>query len=337
MKPRNWGEIKPVNAEMAFVKHGLGDNIYRLGVFRDLLLSSKHIKLLKIFAPDYFAPVAEFFFDKFGLSSRTKVYKFSEFEEKTDPRWIGVPDRNTGQFTSMRTHLKAYAQSAILNKVDLDGINGEPFRCKPEWLESIKKPYTGRTNYAVVCTGYTSAVREFRPSLINEIVDDLLKRGLTPVFLGKKDYYDGVEKYSIKYGSGVCYKKGIDLRDQTTILEAFKVINGAALVVGVDNGLMHIAYTTDTPVVGGFTTVSPNIRIPFAAKVLTIAPEGDCKFCQSDWHPMYWTEKEGNTYTHKSHDFLNCFHGDLQCVKNLQFKDFKHAIDTVLDDRVGWY
>lgn len=329
MRPRDWGSLHATELQMAFVLHGIGDNIYRLGVFRDLLKEAHHIKKLTLFSPNYFVEAARFFFDKFGLSERVVVHKWDEFETKYDPRIPGFSDRNTGDFTSMRTHLKAYAQAAILNKVDSEGLKGHPFHCWHDWLNEIDVPGLPFP-YAVVCTGYTSPTRAFHTGLTNSVLNYLERSKIKPVFLGKKQYFDGAKQYSINFEDGVLYEKGVDLRDKTTLLQAWRIIRDAAVVVGVDNGLMHVAYTTNTPVVGGFTTVDPRLRVPRGRNnVWPVVPPASCRYCQSDWHPMVWTEKNGNETLLKSHDFMDCWHDDFRCVKSLSAASFIEGIKNV--------
>jgi ADP-heptose:LPS heptosyltransferase len=61
-------------------------------------------------------------------------------------------------------------------------------------------------------------------------------------------------------------------------------------VVGMDSGPIHLAFATQTPVVCGFTTIQPNLRIPYRglAKTASVTPNIFCNFCESNWLLNTW-------------------------------------------------
>jgi ADP-heptose:LPS heptosyltransferase len=117
----------------------------------------------------------------------------------------------------------------------------------------------------------------------------------------------------------------MDLTNQTSLLEAGGLLAKAHLVLGVDNGLLHLAACSDVPILAGFTTVEPWLRTPVrqgvdAKDYWTLEPpeELDCRFCQSSWNFMGdWR-------------FTKCFYGDLACVKSLSAERWIERLEEIL-------
>lgn len=141
-------------------------------------------------------------------------------------------------------------------RVNLDGVKLPPNVDLPE-------------KYAVVCTGFTTEVRELLPEHVNKISDYLVEQGITPVYLGNKAAPNGMGHVIMpKFHEEVDYSKGIDLLNQTSLLQAAKVIEGSKCLVGLDCGLHHIAGCTDVPIVMGFSSLLAEHRLPYRNGVL---------------------------------------------------------------------
>jgi hypothetical protein len=96
----------------------------------------------------------------------------------------------------------------------------------------------------------------------------LRSKGLTPVLLGTTEKLDvGIPNDGIeaKISSEIDKSLFVDLTNKTTLVEALGVIQRAKAVVGVDNGLLHLAHCTDVPIVYGLSSLLPEHRIPYRA------------------------------------------------------------------------
>jgi ADP-heptose:LPS heptosyltransferase len=178
--------------------------------------------------------------------------------------------------------------------------------------------------YVVLTTGYTVGVREFKADSVNKIISFVKSKGYTPVFLGSEKTATGA-KHVIKgvFDDKVTYHSGLKLINQTTLLEAAKIMQGAKAVVGVDNGLLHVAGCTDTNIVAGYTTVAPQFRAPYRATNgvwMAVVPEESlaCRFCQSNTNFLYGV------------DYTKCFEKDLLCVKQMTADKFIAALEHIL-------
>lgn len=181
--------------------------------------------------------------------------------------------------------------------------------------------------YAVMATGYTSAVREWLPTHINKVADYLNSIGITPVYLGKKES-DNKTGHIIKatFKEEIDFSKGISLIDQTDLVQSAKIIQGAELIVGLDNGLLHIAACTDTKIVAGYTTVFKEHRLPYRNNELgyncfpveLTKEELPCISCQS-CQPFRF-----------NHDFKECWRGTKDCIQMLDSDKYIEAIKKAL-------
>jgi len=81
----------------------------------------------------------------------------------------------------------------------------------------------------------------------------------------------------------------IDLRGRLSIHQLKELIGAALLYVGIDSGTLHIAATTDTPVVSMFSSAHHALRMPLGrpehASFNAIQPAVPCYGCQSTIKP----------------------------------------------------
>jgi ADP-heptose:LPS heptosyltransferase len=115
------------------------------------------------------------------------------------------------------------------------------------------------------------------------------------------------------------FAKCFDMREQTTLLELRNILGHAAAVVGVDGGTLHLAGTTDVPIVFASGTTLPKHRyIPRHGdpefKIRYVGPRDlECYGCQSNWPlvTMHFTE---------------CAYGDNKCMDQLHPDDFINGL-----------
>lgn len=188
------------------------------------------------------------------------------------------------------------------------------------------------TPYAVVNPAYTAMTRSMPAEAFHEIKNYLLSRGVTPVLLGKKNFNNNKEgsesEYYAKLRGEMDFTDCVDLREQTTLLEATEIMRDAKLVYGVDNGLLHFAGCTEVPIIFGHTVTKVehrDIRRPKGiTHHITVPPEElACTACQSNVRNIVGL------------DYKYCLYQDYLCT-DLLFKDraalWKRAIDDILEE-----
>jgi hypothetical protein len=193
--------------------------------------------------------------------------------------------------------------------------------------------------YAVLTTNHTVKVRVLNEPAFYRIANYLTGvKGLHVVLLGKASTITGdingkataikSDEIEIDYKLLEHPEMLIDLRDETSLMETAAILARSQLVLGVDNGLIHLAASARAPkIVCGFTTVAPVHRVPSNYNdtdfFIVVPPESlTCRFCQSK-----------QILLSDQHDFRFCIKGNLQCVPLLTFDGpgmWKEAIDKAL-------
>ncbi len=159
--------------------------------------------------------------------------------------------------------------------------------------------------YVVFTPGGTTPTRQVPGAYWNPLIDFCLNRGLTPVFLGKNNM---TKEHKAIFPEGTEYDRGLDFRDQTTTLEAAAIMQHAAAVIGLDNGLLHLAACVPSNIVFGYNIAAPSQRRPvrrLPGRLIDITlskEELSCRHCQTHM-------KQQNLI-----NFRNCFYGDLKCL-----------------------
>lgn len=181
----------------------------------------------------------------------------------------------------------------------------------------------------VITTGFTSNTREWDAQSVNETVDYLLARGYTPVFLGKS-YTHAYKNDGIVGNFKADYDKAgtINLIDKTNLFEAHAIMHKSGMVLGLDNGLLHLAaLSEETKLIYGFTTVLPEHRLPYRKdemgyKCFVVAPTKEelrCIGCQSTY-----------TFAPPTHDFRDCFYTDYACIKLMKSNKWIDAFNKAV-------
>lgn len=161
--------------------------------------------------------------------------------------------------------------------------------------------------YVVLTPYYSHTNRRMTPKLFNFVKDHLVSRGIVPVLLGQESWAERRVNMDKEYDFSKC----VNLLNKTTLLQAGAVIKDAEMVIGVDNGLLHLAGMTETPIIYGYTIIGPEHRRPRrdVGTVIDIYPhpkELKCTFCLSQMR------------YHFGHDFNKCIYKDDMCTKALE-------------------
>lgn len=290
---------------------GLGDHIAALPVIKFAAKTAD----LTVYVPDYLVEFSR------KVLKGIRIHSFKEYAKRN--KSYHTVETLWKEHTSLRTHLTDYAATMILDKqLDPEEKNYLEFPVDDINLKKFKLP----KDYVVLTPGFTSSTRELLPKIVNEISDHIISKNLAVVFLGSEQALDEKEqKYRGNFNNQVDYSKGVNLINKTSINEACAIMGKAKIVVGLDNGLLHLAACTDVPIVGGFTTVEPKYRLPYRLNGLgwnyyvVIPPESlDCRFCQSKWTFVF------------EHNFTNCYYEDLKCVKQATSKDYIDQLEKIL-------
>lgn len=123
-------------------------------------------------------------------------------------------------------------------------------------------------------------------------------------------------QYDLKFGNldGCLY----DLTNQLSLHETAALISRSKAFIGVDAGPLHIASTTDTPIVGFFTSVRAEYREPKNRQVphINIASNIDCYGC---------VEKLPAPLTQ-----YHCGRGDDECTRRFSVDEIIEKLKTLL-------
>lgn len=180
--------------------------------------------------------------------------------------------------------------------------------------------------YVVFPVGATSDNKLFRASVMSPVLQWCLDNGYKPVLVGSRESrtnaitVDGkLEKLVIRDQAALIppelLAQCVDLIDKTTLLELRDICGHASAVVGVDGGTLHVAGTTEVPIVYASGTTLPKHRyIPrrgdphFAIRY--VGPRDlECAGCQSNWIMT-------------NIDFRFCAYQDNLCMTLLHPDDF---------------
>lgn len=300
-----------------------GDHIARLSAIEYIRKTQPHC-VIHLWVPDFFYPLAK------HLSDPSLIIKpFSKGDREFNKE---LPGRKTSSVShdTLKTHLVDHTFHVLANS--MGPIEDKNYlKLKPTKIDVSK--FDLPEKYVVVTTGFTAAVREFTPQSVNEVVLYIKSKGYEVVFLGSVKADVGAYDKAIigNFNTEIDYSQGLNLVNTTSLLEAGKIIAQAKTIVGVDNGLLHLAGTTDIPIVAGFTTVKPEHRAPYRNNELgwnffpVVPPESlACRFCQSNWDFVY------------NHDFRNCYYKEkkldteIKCTKSLTSDLFIAQLEKIL-------
>jgi ADP-heptose:LPS heptosyltransferase len=297
----------------AFNEGGLGDNIARLSAI-DYCVKNYNWVEPRLLVPEYFKGITQQQFPTIWVRT------FEEFERTHKLMPVTMVRSDIPQCSIIRHHLVEQAFNTMLDvKPEKEAYDYVKLNLSDVDVSQFNLP----EKYAVMTCMYTAKVREFPPQVVNEISDFLKETGITPVFLGKEEAKAG-NHHTIKGKTEVNMDQGLNLLNKTSLLEAAKIMQSSQCVIGLDNGLLHLAATTDAHIVAGFTTVDPLHRRPQRNGVEgwrfhEVTPELDCKFCQSKLNFVYDVL------------FTKCFQHHMKCVKEMKADPYINQIKKILD------
>ena len=122
-----------------------------------------------------------------------------------------------------------------------------------------------------------------------KLVDELIKWGYSVVAVGKDSSETGF--FNVDKPVHEMNDKVINLMNQTSISETWHLINDAAVVITMDSGILHLAGTTETPIVELGSPINPEFRRPRRKTSKHIYVKGGCGLhCSSNmkYALEYW-------------------------------------------------
>lgn len=315
---RRGTRIEKTKVALVYNSGGIGDFIHWTTAIKFAIDSNPHL-YGNILAPTFFLPLAKLWLD--GYSDRFVVVEYKgdwADEPCTEDSACIVPGR------------EQLANAAGFHLFALGFIYYNQMSRIPAGYETIPRVSGNETSiehfglpekYAVITTNATADNRRLKGHQVNDLISYVKRKGLTPVILGKNSMADD---YVSKDPEGIRTHGCIDLREETDLIEAACILAKAKFVIGLDNGLLHLAACSDVPVVMIFTSVDPGTRIPpraeSAGKTLAIAPDEKlaCRFCNTNMRYII------------GFDFKGCLYKDMACIETIDVRKITEVIDREL-------
>lgn len=243
-------------AQMLITDGGVGDLIAEL-VPAAFNITQNPDTLWTVFIPDYLEDLANHLLPKpvniIAFSRGTDVFRHDLKTVTT--KWLSG-------HTPMRTHPVDYGFHMLCDRHMSDLSKKNYLRIRRDFINISR--FQLPSKYVCIAASGAEPVKTLPGSVIDKISDALLSWDYEPVFLGKKEAQTGVAGLSVKsYESGADLRNGVNLMDETNLIEAAAIIDKSAAFVCMDGGLMHLAGCTGAQMVCGFTLVSPQQVAPF--------------------------------------------------------------------------
>lgn len=333
-----WGfrpgtQCLPFEMNFIFLNGGMGDYITWMQPIRWLASEATWIKG-KLIVPNYFKELAAYFLKDFPEWSYANYHEVKDIPRADETPFRGPVMLQNESLNATGAHLLTCGWVYFTNKEKAPpGWDYYP-QFKQADLDAMTLPAKAAAlepgKYAVITVGVTTNSRRIPAKSWNLIIEHVLARGLTPVFLGR-DVVDTGNAKNIytEYSKEIRFDLGVDLRNDTSLLQVAAILSRAAVVIGHDNGLLHLAGCTEVPIVFGYNLASPDHREPRRPvgktyNVTLTTEELACNHCQSRTNFVI------------GYNFRECFYGDLKCI-DLLFADgaarWKTQIDLALEER----
>ena len=306
---------------------GIGDYICWLTAMEWCAIYNPQIQMV-IGAPKFFLPIVQNVFKRYPQVKVVDKLTITDDEIREFPTYL--PTKTSSPVSCVGANLidlgfiyyanRAKAPDYHNNYCQLDLADIQLSHERFKAFNSMTVNYS----YAVLTPYYSHNNRKLPVSAFNKIKDYLLYKKITPVLVGQEAWAERRQQIENEYDFSKC----INLLDKTTLLEAAKIMSSAKMVIGVDNGLLHLAGMTSTPIIFGYTIVGPEFRKPRRKNGITLdvfpnKKELACTFCLTEMRYHY------------EHSFNHCIYKDDLCVKMLEdFRPWKKAIDDLTENKV---
>ena len=295
----NAGSVGDTIASLPILKYAINnifiDNKYKV-------MTHEHLRPLFQFIPEdniiYFGKGVEL----------TEPHVVLYYYNVEDPEYQGVSG-----FNNLKTSLVDYVSIKFLSKLLPEEHKNYP---KLDLSDTDISEFNLPEKYVCILSTALHKNRSLPRADVYRIANYLIKKGITPVFMGKSTRIIDTFGATPRYGISPPAKEGmLDLSDKTTLLQAAKIMDSAIAVVGADTGLIHLAACTDVPIICGYTTVDPDLRMPYRHNELgwnltpITPPKSDCRYCSSS---LFLNNV----------NFNECLQKEYQCIDSLSAEAF---------------
>ncbi len=296
---------------------GLGDLLCSLVAVDYNIKNCSDVEFL-VWVPDHMVDLT-----KHVLTPGAIIRGYSKAKHKYNDKLAGVTTGWNTSHTPMRTHPVDFGFH-MLSDTHIYDLNQKNYlKIKPDEIDISR--FDIPEKYVIVPVGAVCSVKAFPIETANAIVDFIISKGYTPVFLGKEKAESGVENIRIEAKLiNIDYSKGVNLVNRTNLLESAKLIHNAKAIVGMDGGLIHLAGYTDTNIICGYTLVSPVHVAPIRNGSQTYKFEA----VEPDEHipNRYYQTKTNFNYD----EDMRYFKGWEEVVKSMTPEKFIKALEKVL-------
>lgn len=267
-------------------------------------------------------------YGKFEFADLTTLPPSRAEREKLDIGPVSLNTAVSSTHTRCRVHMVDYAYNFLINAQPESMEQRSYLTAAPLGPTPIEL-YDGAAGYVVFPVGATSDNKLFRASVMEPVMRWCLSRNYALVIVGTKTSHtqteiDGeLKPLVIREQSSLLapdvFKQIIDMREKTTLLELRNLLGHAAAVVGVDGGTIHLAGTTDVPIIYAMGPALPKHRyIPRHGnpnyRIRYVVPRNlECAGCQANW-PLVGLH------------FTECVYDDNLCMERLHPDDFINGL-----------
>lgn len=269
------------------------------------VIASKHFREFFYFVPD----------SKF-LVMEDDTWKFDKTYSVRRLNDVEVKGGNLCRLTPAKMTLSHYASIGLMGEI----LTRDAYCYLPLPEVDVSRFGVDFGKAVILIVSYRDINRSIPSEELLKIAEYVKIRGLTPIYVGRTE--DGAWKDRAPVSPFTPPSYGVDLRNQTSTMELASIMSKAVAVCGVDSGPVHLAGTTATPLIAGYTNVDWRYRVPPRRRGQTIVIEPDpmdCRYCSSRWAKDWY-------------NFLNCYHGHNNCVKTLRAEKYINALVSILGD-----
>jgi len=294
-------QFKPVKKNNAVKYIG----VRRTGAFGDALMATPIIREISKRYPESKIIVATHCPDAFFKNKRVFSIVRS-IEQLHDTCEVVFDLDNAYENRPKMSIVDAYAESVFGHKLVDNSLelysDEDDFRNAFPFLSSIN---FDRDKVIVIHMAVSWENRTWPRASWMQVIKSLATRGYKIVVIGKgADFRSDL------------YTNVTNVLERLKIPEIREIIKRAACFVSIDSGMIHVAQTTNTPIVSLFTVADPKFRIVKDEKVKVLVPKSDCRFCLHDAPPPV--------------NFIACRFGTNHCLKEITPVDVITSIAEVI-------